>query len=183
MKKDKNTQINVAVVCGTSREGSYSLKVANFIKDTGSKIPGVEIKLVDPRKLEIVNKVAVQNFSPEWIKINEWADAYFLVVPEYNHGYPGALKNLLDSDFKNYKFKPVGLAGVSSGNWGGVRVIENLLPVLRTLGMILLSKDVQFPRVQDLFDEKGDIKNKEYEVFVKEVFDEIIYLVNKLNRD
>ncbi|BCX14185.1 MAG: FMN reductase [Candidatus Dojkabacteria bacterium] len=173
-------KVKVAVVCGTARTGSMSLVVANFITNFGNTLENVECRLVDPSKLEIDKSDGRKNPNQEWIEINKWADAYFLVVPEYNHGYPGTLKKLLDSDFDNYKRKPVGLAGVSSGNWGGVRVIENLIPVLRTLGMILLSKDVQFPRVQDLFDETGKIKNKEYEGFVKEVFDEIVYFCERI---
>jgi NAD(P)H-dependent FMN reductase len=38
-----------------------------------------------------------------------------IVTPEYNHGYPGLLKHVLDSNLKEYIHKAVGLCGVSAG--------------------------------------------------------------------
>jgi NAD(P)H-dependent FMN reductase len=45
---------------------------------------------------------------------------------EYNHSYPGELKMLLDMLFSQYAHKPVGICGVSSGAWGGTRMVEQL---------------------------------------------------------
>ena len=85
------------------------------------------------------------------------ADAFVLVAPEYNHGYPGMLKHLLDTNLKEYIHKPVGLCGVSAGPWGGTRVIENLLPVMRELGLVTIFWDGNFSHVRKLFDPDGRI--------------------------
>jgi NAD(P)H-dependent FMN reductase len=61
-----------------------------------------------------------------------------LVVPEYNHGYPGLLKHVLDTNLKEYIHKAVGICGVSAGGLGGTRVIQNLLPVMRELGLVTI---------------------------------------------
>ena len=66
------------------------------------------------------------------------ADGLVIVAPEYNHGYPGILKHALDTNLKEYIHKPVGLCGVSAGGFGGTRVIESLLPVMRELGMVTI---------------------------------------------
>jgi NAD(P)H-dependent FMN reductase len=171
-------KIKVAVVCGTSRDNSNSLKVARFIKEIGDEHNEIETLLVDPR--EILNTNKSEEIQKKWTEITTWADSFFLVVPEYNHGYPADLKKLLDSDFKNYYHKPVGIAGVSTGAFGGVRVIENLLPVLRTLGMILLSKDVQFSLVNELLDENGQIKDNNISEYVISVYEEMLFFVRKL---
>ena len=49
------------------------------------------------------------------------------------------------------------LAGVSNGQWGGVRAIESLLSPLRTMGLVTTFTDMQFPKVQELLDEKGNL--------------------------
>lgn len=66
------------------------------------------------------------------------ADGIVIVTPEYNRGYPGLLKYVLDTNLKEYIHKAVGICGVSAGGFGGARVIENLLPVLRELGLVTI---------------------------------------------
>ncbi|MEP6922773.1 MAG: NAD(P)H-dependent oxidoreductase, partial [bacterium] len=90
------------------------------------------------------------------------ADGLVLIVPEYNHGYPGLLKHVLDSNLKEYVHKAVGVCGVSAGGLGGTRVIENLLPVLRELGLVSIFWDGNFSGAQKLFAEDGKILDDAY---------------------
>ena len=46
------------------------------------------------------------------------ADGLIIVSPEYNHGYPGELKMMLDMIYEEYTSKPVGFCGVSAGGSG-----------------------------------------------------------------
>ena len=85
------------------------------------------------------------------------ADAFIIVAPEYNHGYPGLLKHVLDTNLKEYIHKAVGICGVSAGRFGGTRVIQNLLPVMRELGLVTIFWDGNFSGVQKLFDADGTI--------------------------
>ena len=55
------------------------------------------------------------------------ADALVIVAPEHNHGYPGPLKHVLDTNLKEYVHKAAGIVGVSAGVFGGARVIQNLI--------------------------------------------------------
>ena len=48
------------------------------------------------------------------------SDALVIVAPEYNHGYPGMLKHVLDTNLHEYVHKAVGVVGVSAG-FGGAR--------------------------------------------------------------
>jgi NAD(P)H-dependent FMN reductase len=101
------------------------------------------------------------------------ADALILVSPEYNHGYPGLLKHALDSNLKEYIHKAVGICGVSAGPFGGTRVIENMLPVMRELGLVTIFWDVNFSSVQNAFDDQGKLKDpsylKRFDKFIKEL--------------
>ena len=66
-------------------------------------------------------------------KIND-GDAFIIVTPEYNHGYPAVLKNALDSIFPEWNKKAVGF--VSYGNAGGARSVEQLRQVVIELQMV-----------------------------------------------
>ena len=90
------------------------------------------------------------------------ADALVLVAPEYNRGYPGLLKHVLDTNLTEYIHKAVGVVGVSAGIFGGARVIENLLPVLRELGLVTIFWDVNVNNVRSRFDEGGSLVDESF---------------------
>src|SRR5437870_13891055 len=90
------------------------------------------------------------------------ADALVIVAPEYNHGYSGLLKHVLDSCLKEYIHKAVGIVGVSAGPFGGARVVENLLPVMRELGLVTTFWDVNFSSVRNVFGSKGAVLDQFY---------------------
>ena len=79
-----------------------------------------------------------------------------------------------------YVHKAVGLVGVSMSPWGGTRVIENLLPTMRELGLVAISANLNFPRVQELFDEKGNLKDKTYEKRIAGFLDELEWMAQTL---
>ena len=77
------------------------------------------------------------------------ADAIVIVTPEYNHAMPGLLKHVLDSCLKEYIHKAAGIVAVSAGPFGGTRVIETSLPVLRELGLVTIFWDVNVGSVSE----------------------------------
>src|SRR5947199_2223542 len=92
----------------------------------------------------------------------ERVDVLVIVCPEYNPGYSGLLKQVLDSCLKEYIHKAVGVVGVSAGPFGGTRVIQNLLPVLRELGLVTIFWDVNFSNVQNVFSGDGNLLDQSY---------------------
>lgn len=148
----------IPVILGTVRKGRASENVAKFVFAEVQKREGVESEFIDIRDLNFpVDDAGEQIKNPKFSAACERADGLVLVVPEYNHGYPGMLKHALDSNLKEYIHKAVGICGVSAGGFGGVRVIENLLPVLRELGLVTIFWDGNFSGAQRLFDESGKI--------------------------
>ena len=109
------------------------------------------------------------NFSARMNK----ADALVIVSPEYNHGYSGLLKHVLDSCLREYIHKAVGIVGVSAGSFGGTRVIENMLPVMRELGLVTIFWDVNFSNVHKSFAEDGKLLDhlfiRRIDTFLKEL--------------
>jgi NAD(P)H-dependent FMN reductase len=91
----------------------------------------------------------------QWQRIADEAHGFVIVVPEYNHGYPGELKLLLDALFDEYTNKPVGICGVSGGGFGGARVVHHLKPVLIEFGMIPTQTALHISAVDETLAEDG----------------------------
>src|SRR5262249_1878717 len=104
------------------------------------------------------------------------ADALVIVAPEYNHGYPGLLKHVLDTNLKEYVHKAAGLVGVSAGVFGGARVIQNLIPVMRELGLVTIFWDVNFTAVQARFDDSGMLLHEAFLPPVEKFIDELLWM-------
>jgi len=151
----------IPVILGTTRKGRASENVAKFVFSEVQKRDGVETELIDIRELKFAINDAGEalkdaGFSEQMMR----ADGFVIVSPEYNHGYPGLLKHVLDTNLKEYIHKAVGICGVSAGGFGGTRVIQNLLPVLRELGLVTVFWDGNFSGAQTLFDDSGEIKDR-----------------------
>jgi NAD(P)H-dependent FMN reductase len=167
----------IPVILGTARKGRASENVARFVLGEMQKREGVETELIDILDLDFPNNDAGEaikhaGFSEAVAR----ADGLVLVVPEYNHGYPGLLKHVLDSNLKEYIHKAVGICGVSAGGFGGTRVIENLLPVLRELGLVTIFWDGNFSRAQKLFDDNGKILEDSYVKRIDKFLGELIWM-------
>jgi NAD(P)H-dependent FMN reductase len=156
-----NRLLFIPVILGTVRKGRASENVAKFVFEQLKKREGVETELIDIRELNFpANDAGEQIKDAKFSAACERADGLVVVTPEYNHGYPGMLKHVLDSNLKEYIHKAVGICGVSAGGFGGTRVIENLLPVMRELGLVTIFWDGNFSGAQQLFDDAGNMKDR-----------------------
>ena len=177
-------KIVIAVICGTKREGRLSIHAAQWVAEQGRQLPDVEIIFVDPKDYPLPpdgNDKDGEN--AQYAEITKKADAFYVVTPEYNHSIPSSLKRLLDSEYANYKHKPVATAGVSNGPWGGVRVCEALLPVYHTMWMVPVKPELYFPKVQDMFDDQGQLRPEYADMQTKNVqnaYKELIWMARAL---
>lgn len=152
MQKKK---LHISVIIGTGREGRMSVAVAHTLMTILTSRADIEPELVDVKDhLHLVSTPpwgvgGAKSEPTAWQKIAEHSDAFLFVVPEYNRGYPGEFKILLDALDTEYRGKPVALCGVSSGVYGGARVITHLQPVLLYLGLIPTREVLNIPNVQN----------------------------------
>jgi NAD(P)H-dependent FMN reductase len=178
---DMERPLYIPVILGTARKGRASEAVAHFVLGEVSKREGVETELIDIRGLNLSTDdegeaVKDARFSGQMNR----ADALVIVVPEYNHGYPGLLKHALDTNLKEYIHKAVGVCGVSAGGFGGTRVVQNLLPVLRELGLVTIFWDGNFSAAHKLFDESGDLLDQAYVKRTDQFLRELIWMAKVL---
>ncbi len=173
----------IPVILGTARMGRMSLHAARLVTGELGKCAGIETDLIDIAKLPLPTNDAGEaikhaDFSAKMSK----ADALVVVSPEYNHGYSGLLKHVLDSCLKEYIHKAVGIVGVSAGPFGGARVIENLLPVMRELGLVTIFWDVNFSSVQKVFAEDGRLLDDSYIRRTDKFLRELIWMAKALRQ-
>ncbi len=172
----------ISIILGTSREARHSVKVARFI-ETRLKERPVSVNYIDVLDCVVAPQtggavsVETKNLIEE--QVNK-SDAYIIVSPEYNRGYPGELKLFLDSFYLEYTAKPVGFAGVSSGHTGGARAVEQLKLVALGANLIPVRENLYFPLVQDFFDDDGQPKNKEIFSQTENFLDELLLYASSL---
>ena len=167
----------IPIILGTARQGRRSEHMSRFVLEQTKKRAEVETEFIDVRALPMrLDDAGEQMKDARFSATIERCDGIILVVPEYNHGYPGLLKHALDMNLKEYIHKAVGICGVSAGLFGGARVIEALLPVMRELGLVTIFEDVNFGKVGTLFDEQGNLLDESYLRRVDKFLNELIWM-------
>jgi NAD(P)H-dependent FMN reductase len=169
--------IFIPVILGTTRKGRASENVARFVHGELSRHEGIETELVDIRDIVLPTGDAGEAIKDSrFSTLVSRADGLLIVTPEYNHGYPGMLKHLLDTNLKEYIHKAVGICGVSAGGFGGTRVIENLLPVLRELGLVTIFWDGNFSNARNLFDKDRNLLDQSYVKRIEKFLKELVWM-------
>ena len=132
--------LRVGIVTGSTRPQRNNEAVARWVFDIASQRSDADFELVDiaqfnlPLLDEPVPPSAghyQQAHTKRWAAKIASFDAYVFVVPEYNHGISGALKNAIDFLFAEWNNKAAGF--VSYGGAGGVRAVEQLRLVMGEL--------------------------------------------------
>lgn len=176
-------KVVLPVLLGTNRRERRSAAVARWLVAEMSARPDIETVLFDVADFDLPRDdygQAVKGNFPEWRDAVTRADGLVIVTPEYNHGYPGALKSVLDLLLKEYVHKSVALVGVSAGPWGGTRVVEAMVPMVRELGLAVTFADLNFPAVQNKFDGEGRLLDEAYVRRAKDFLDELVWMSRAL---
>ncbi len=175
--------LNIPILLGTPRKGRESENVAKWVHSQLTARENVESKLFDVRDFKLPQDhygMEIKDQFPEWRDAIIAADGLVVVAPEYNHGYPGSLKSVLDLLLQEYIHKAVGLVGVSAGVWGGTRVIEAMVPMVRELGLAVTFTDLNFPQVAKTFDDDGKLLDEAYVKRTARFVDELVWMSTSL---
>ncbi|MEP6569189.1 MAG: NAD(P)H-dependent oxidoreductase [Acidobacteriota bacterium] len=173
----------VPVLLGTNRKHRNSVHPAKWLVGEMEKRDDIQTQLFDVSEFALPQDdygQEIKELFPDWRDAIIKADGLVIVTPEYNHGYSGSLKAVLDLLLREYVHKAVAFVGVSAGPWGGTRVIEAMLPVVRELGLAVTFSDLNFSRVQKTFDAEGKLLNPAVEKFAKEFLDELVWMSRTL---
>jgi NAD(P)H-dependent FMN reductase len=133
------------VIIASNRPGRIGEQVGTWFARTAREHGGFDVHVIDLADLglpfldEPVPAVDGEPYRHEhtrrWSRLTAAADAFVIVTPEYNHGYPASIKNALDYLFTEWRDS----YGMTSG---GLRAVEQLTPVVTSLGMIPVTESV-----------------------------------------
>jgi NAD(P)H-dependent FMN reductase len=179
----KNDKLLLPLLLGTNRKERQTENVAKWVSRKMVEHPAIETRYFDVRDFRLPLDdygTALAADFPEWRDAIVAADGLVIVTPEYNHGYPGILKSVLDLLLKEYIHKAVAFVGVSASPWGGTRVIESMVPMVRELGLSPTFKDLNFPTVKAKFDKEGNLLDAAYDGRVSSFLDELVWMATTL---
>ena len=176
-------KLYIPLLLGTNRKDRASEAVAKWVFTQMQGREEIESVFFDVRDFAMPQDhygTEIGHLFPEWKDAMTRADGLVIVTPEYNHGYPGILKSVLDLLLKEYIHKAVSFVGVSAGPWGGTRVIEAMLPMARELGLAVTFSDLNFPGASSKFDVDGNLLDTSYEKRAKGFLDELVWMAATL---
>lgn len=175
--------VSIPVILGTVRHDNETEPVADYTLDRVKAHDETETRLVDPGKYELGNleqrltdSELRESHEQEFVDVIEDADGFVIVTPEYNHGYPGALKNLLDHVYEPWHRKAFGLV-TTGGSMGGVRAEEQLRLVINGgLNGQVVPRNVNVPEPWDTFKDSGepDEKPKTWQKRFDKLVDQVV---------
>lgn len=180
-------RLHITVVIGTAREGRRSKGVADMLAIEARLRDDVSVTLVDVQDFPFTRTEPgweESEMAKGWRDVVRMTDGFIFVIPEYNRSFPGELKLLLDSESpKHYARRAAMLVGVSSGSFGGARVITSIQPIISELGLVHTNKPLFITKVETLFDESGEIaldRKEALEAPLESALDELLWFARAL---
>lgn len=169
--------LKIKIILGSTRQNRFSDKPGKWILEEAKNKEGIDAEILDLRDYplpfynEPISPAMVKDgaYSNDIVrrfaaKIRE-ADAFIIIVPEYNHSMPGVLKNALDSIYAEWNNKPVGF--IAYGGVGGARAVEHLRGIAVELQMAPIRNAIHIPQHWNLLDQDGNLKDGAFDPFKK----------------
>jgi NAD(P)H-dependent FMN reductase len=149
--------LHVAVIVGSTRDGRLGSTIAQwFVAQCASRTDLTLdlIELADARLPAVLPTRPDPSVAAYAARIGR-ADAFVVVTPEYNHGYPASLKQAIDVAHAEWQAKPVGFVSYG-GISGGLRAVEQLRQVFAELHATTIRNSVSFHDAWHRFHSSGE---------------------------
>lgn len=158
----------IAVVVGSTRPTRICPGIAEWIRTVIQQASPLYYELLDLAEVNLPLldeplKAALRRYEHEhtrqWSRIVSSYSGFVFVFPQYNWGYPAALKNALDYLYCEWRDKPSAVAGY--GTRGGNKGVAQLLTVLQGLHMRAPDNRLELVITDADVDESWQLKNVE----------------------
>jgi len=152
----------LAVILGSTRSNRQGERVASWFRNQVDDSGLFDLDYIDLAEQKLDDQQSQHHprsgrYSPGVQAFADRiaaADAFALLTPEYNHGYPASLKHALDACYAEWNGKPASIVAYG-GVAGGVRAIEQLRPVLASLAVVTIRDAIAIPMVGKKFPADG----------------------------
>lgn len=153
------------ILCST-RPGRVGATVAHWAHDVAVEHGKFDVRLVDLADVALPiydepRHPALGQYEHEhtkrWSDCVAGADAFVLVIPEYNGGTTPALVNALNYVYKEWNYKPaafVSYGGIS----GGIRAVQFTRQMMGILKLVPILESVIIPMVAQHLDQDKRFK-------------------------
>lgn len=152
-------RLRLAVIIGSVREGRFAPTVANWFVGHAEQRDDMDIEVIDlaetPLPVVLTDQPGPAAALTQGLAAS---DAFVVVTPEYNHGYPASLKSAIDWHHEEWQAKPIGFVSYG-GLAGGLRAVEQLRPVFAEVHAITVRDTVSFHNAWAAFDAEGQPKD------------------------
>jgi chromate reductase len=183
------TPHNIAVIVGSLRKESFTLKIANALTKLAPDM--LKLNVITLHGLSFFNQDLEANPPADWLSFREQlqkSNGVLFVTPEYNRSISGVLKNAIDVGSRPYgksSFlgKPVGIVSNSPGALGGVSAakhLQNILPGIA--GPILGQPEIYVNGCGDAFDDKGQLTKEAVQKVLQQYIDAFAAFIEKQNK-
>lgn len=142
--------IHLQVIIASTRPGRAGKPIADWFLELARSDDRFDVGVSDLAELALPMldephhprlRQYVHEHTWDWSRTVEAADAFILVLPEYNHSFPASIKNAIDYLHDEWAHKPVGFVSYG-GISAGMRSVQMLKPVLSALKMVPLTEQV-----------------------------------------
>ncbi len=160
----------ITVISGTNRRNSGALEFARHYA-----------KVLASKTSEPIQLLELENIPHDWFHPDMYekgmqspslaslqdefmlpAEKFVYVIPEYNGGFPGALKLFLDAcSIREYKKtfhgKKAALVGIATGRAGNLRGLDHFTGILNHVGTVVLPNRLPISSIEKLMDNEGNV--------------------------
>ncbi|MDM0065020.1 NADPH-dependent FMN reductase [Variovorax sp. J31P207] len=177
---------DIAVLVGSLRRESINRKVATAIMRVAP--PALRFRPVPLDNLPMYNG-DLEALRPE--SVNHFtaqcaaADAFLIVMPEFNRSLPAVLKNAIDwgskpMDRNVWRDKPVAMSGTSPGAIGTAVGQQHLRQIMGILGAAVLGGEAYLSFKPDMLDAQGNFADASTRNFMAAYMERFSVFVGKL---
>ena len=151
-------RLRLALIVGTTGEGRFGDVLARWLTEAAEASGLFDVAVLGlnpPESLPIQGRWDLSAHGVEAFRerLSE-AEAFLIVTPEYNHGYPAGLKHAIDQTGREWAAKPVAFASYG-GMSGGLRAVEQLRQVFIEMHAVNVREGLSFHGSSRTFGEDG----------------------------
>lgn len=148
--------VDVTLLVGSARDGRLAPDIAGWFRQVAGKRDDLVVDVVDVADWPLPADLDPDHPDTTALRPRlTRAEAYVVVVPEYNRSIPGPLKTLIDSFQSEWHAKPVGFVSYGLSMAGGVRAVEHLRQIFAEFHCVGMKDIVTFPRIFEHYDAEG----------------------------